>query len=307
MASGMLGRLMPGSSSRRRWGKLALLVLGLGLVGVAVARPRFGQTITHVQRRGADLFVLLDVSRSMLAEDVAPNRLERARSDILDLLKRLPGDRVGLIAFAGAPSLVVPLTTDHGFFRSQLADVGPETAPRGGSLIGDAIRKALESMDERADRDQAIVLITDGEDHDSFPEDAARLAAGRNVRVFAVGLGDSGDGARIPVHDESGNLRYVRHDGQEVWSRMDERLLKQIALTTSGAYIPARTTVYDLGGIYEDHLAGLTRGEISSEKRKRLLDRFQLFGCLGFVCLLVEMMIPDYRRRVVVDMQEAES
>ena len=280
------------------------MMLAVACLIVASARPRFGVFFEDVSEKGVDLFVLLDVSRSMLAEDVAPNRLERAKSDILDLLQKLDGDRVGLIAFAGAPVELVPLTTDQGFFRMVLKDVDPDSAPRGGSLIGDAIRKAMESMEERRDRDQVIVLITDGEDHDSFPSEAAKQAAERNIRIISVGLGDTGEGARIPRRNEDGSLAFVRHEGQEVWSKMDERLLKELALTTSGAYVPAQTRAYDLGRIYDEHLSKLTRGEIQAEKRKRYREQFQLFGGIGLGLLLIEMLISrfgdaDVRRREV--------
>jgi Ca-activated chloride channel homolog len=291
----MVGRLMPALRGPRPWIKGGAVLVGLTCLIMAAARPRFGTYFEEVVQRGVDVFILLDVSKSMLAEDVSPNRLERAKSDIRDLLNKLGGDRVGLIVFSGAPVVKVPLTTDQGFFRMALDEVGPQSAPRGGSLIGDAIRKALESMDPQRDRSRVIVLITDGEDQDSFPEQAAEQAAERGVKIIAVGLGDSGEGARIPVRDEAGQLRYVRHEGQEVWSKMDERLLKQIALATSGAYIPAKTRAYDLGRIYEDHLAGLTGGEIKEEKRKRYQEQFQLFACLGLGFLLVEMTIASYR------------
>jgi Ca-activated chloride channel family protein len=151
-------------------------------------------------------------------------------------------------------------------------------------------------MPERRDRDQVIVLITDGEDHDSFPEEAAKQAAERSVRIFTVGLGDSDQGARIPIRDEDGQLLYLKHQGQEVWSKVDERLLKEIALTTGGAYIPAKTRAYDLGQVYVDQTAKLTRGTVREEKRKRYREQFQLFVCLGVGLLLAEMVIPTYRR-----------
>ena len=293
----MLVRLLPAADQGRWWLKAAALVLGVGLLVTAAARPRWGVYLQDVEARGVDLFVLLDVSKSMLAEDVAPNRLDRAKSDIRDLLSHLTGDRVGLIVFAGAAIVRTPLTTDHGFFQLVLDDTDPDSAPRGGSLIGDAIRKALEAMEKRDDRDQVIVLITDGEDHDSFPQEAARQAAERGVKVICVGLGDADDGQRIPIRDDAGNLVYMKHDGQEIWSKMDEDVLKEIALTTSGAYIPAKTTAYDLGRVYEDHLAGLTRGEVLAQKRKRYRERFQLFILLGLGVLLLEMVIPRYPRR----------
>jgi Ca-activated chloride channel homolog len=293
----MLRRLMPVMAKGRVWMKTVVLLAGLGLLIFAAARPRWGVYFEDVHSRGVDMVVLLDVSRSMLAEDVAPNRLERAKSDIRDLLQHLEGDRVGLIAFAGAAVVQAPLTTDHGFFQMILDDTDPDSAPRGGSLIGDAIRKALEAMPPRHDRDQVIVLITDGEDHDSFPAEAAKAAAERNVKVIAVGLGDADQGMRIPMRDATGNLSYLKHDGQEVWSKMDEALLKEIALTTGGAYIPARTRAYDLGQVYADHLLGLTRGEVNAEKKKRYRERFQLFVVLGLSMLLLEMVVPRYPRR----------
>lgn len=292
----MVGRLMPTFDSGRTWIKAILLMVSLSLLVVAIARPRFGYYFEETSSRGVDLFVVLDVSKSMLAEDVKPNRLERAKSDILDLLSRLEGDRVGLIVFAGAPVIQVPLTTDHGFYKLMLQDVDCNSAPKGGTMIGDAIRKAMSAMEQRADRDQAVVLITDGGDLDSFPEEAAQLAAQRNLQIITVGLGDAGDGARIPTRKADGGMSFVQHEGQEIWSKMDEALLEKIATTTSGAYIPAQTLSYDLGRIYDDQLAKLTAGDISTEKRKRFHERFQWFGICGLLLLLVEMMIHPYRR-----------
>ena len=291
----MVARLMPSLGGPRPWVKGGLLLAGISLLIVAGARPRFGVYTETVHQRGVDLFVLLDVSRSMTAEDVAPSRLERAKSDVRDLLPHLAGDRVGLIVFAGKPVVKVPLTNDQGFFRMVLDEVDVRSAPRGGTLIGDAIRKALETMPRSRDRDQVLVLITDGEDQDSMAEDAAKAAAERGVKVFTVGLGDAREGARIPVRDDSGRLTYLQYEGQERWSRRNDDLLKQIALSTGGAYIPAGTQAYDLGQVYDDHLANLTRTEYDAEKRKRYRERFQLFVCLGMLLLLVDMGTASYR------------
>ena len=290
------GRLLPPVERPRGWLKSSLLILALGLLIAGLARPRWGIYFESIRARGVDLFVLLDVSRSMLADDVTPNRLEHAKSDIRDLLQQLTGDRVGLIVFAGASVVKVPLTTDHGFFLTSLDEVDTSSAPRGGSLIGDAIRKALESLEPRADRDQVLVLITDGEDQDSFPAEAAKQAAERGVKIFTVGLGDTAEGRRIPVRDEQGNQVFLKQDGQEVWSKMDEKLLKEIALATGGAYVPAQTRAYDLGAIYRDRLAQLARGEISAQKRKRYGEQYQIFLVAGFVLLLLESLVSRYPR-----------
>jgi Ca-activated chloride channel family protein len=302
----MVQRLMPALGGPRAWVKGILLLVGIGLLIVAGARPRFGVYTETVKQRGADLFVLLDVSRSMTAEDVAPSRLERAKSDVRDLLTRLAGDRVGLIVFAGKPVVKVPLTSDQGFFRMVLDEVDIRSAPRGGTLIGDAIRKALEIMPRSSNRSQVLVLITDGEDQDSYAEQAARQAAERGAKIFTVGIGDSREGARIPLRDTSGQLTYLQYEGQERWSKLNDQLLKQIALATGGAYVPAGTRAYDLGQVYSDHLAGLTRGEYQAEKRKRYREQFQLFVCLGVALLLVEMGVASYRRRSTGAAQDSE-
>lgn len=289
---GMAERLAPVSGPGRLWVRAVLMMSAVGLLITAAARPRFGVVVEQVTARGVDLYVLLDVSRSMLAEDVAPNRLDRAKSDILDLLPRLQGDRVGLIVFAGAPVELVPLTTDHGFFRMALDDADPDSAPRGGSLIGDAIRRAMEGLEERRDRDQVIVLISDGDDHESFPLEAAGQAAERGIRVIAIGLGDTSEGARIPQRREDGTLTYAQHEGEEYWSKMNATLLEKIAVRTSGAWVPARNLAYDVGQIYEERLAGLTRGELRSEHRRRFREQFQVFSIAGLLLLLCELAVP---------------
>jgi len=295
----MRGRIMPAVDPAHAWTKGSILVVALGLAIVAAAGPRFGVYYEEVTQRGADVFVVLDVSRSMTAEDVAPSRLERAKSDIRDLLDRVAGDRVGLIVFAGKPVVKVPLTTDRGFFEMMLDGVDTTSAPRGGTLIGDAVRKAIEAMPPRGDRDQAIVLITDGEDQESLPIEAARHAAERGIKIFTVALGDSTEGARIPVAGADGQRTYLKYAGAEHWSKVDEKLLRDIALATGGAYIPAGTKSYDLGQVYTDHLTKLTHGEYGSQKRRRYHEQFQWFLGFGLALLLVEMAVPLYSKKQI--------
>jgi Ca-activated chloride channel homolog len=294
----MRERIMPALVGPRPWIKGAAIVVALGLLITAVAGPRFGAYHQEITQRGADIFVVLDVSRSMTAEDVAPNRLERAKLDVRDLLERVGGDRVGLIAFAGKPIVLVPLTTDRGFFEMVLDSADTTIAPRGGTLIGDAIRKAIASMPARGDRDQAIVLITDGEDHESAPEEAAKSAAARGIKIFTVALGDSAEGARIPVAANGGGRKYLQYAGKEVWSKVDEQLLKRIADLTGGLYVPAGTKAYDLGQLYKDHLAKLAHGEYGGQQQQvRFRERYQWFLCLGVAMLLVGMAVPEYSKK----------
>ena len=295
LSSKMAPRLLPEFRSGRWLLQSLLWLIAVTCLCIAMAGPRWGVAIETVTQRGADLIVALDVSRSMLSRDVTPSRIDRARSDLLDLLKKLEGDRVGLVAFAGKASVVCPLTTDQGFFQLALDEVGPHSVSIGGTAIGDAIRTCLDNMEHSNERDQAIVLITDGEDHDSFPEEAAAMAADREVRIFCIGLGDASEGSRVPAADDSG---FMKFEGQEVWSKMDESLLKTIAATTQGAYVPAQTLDYDLGQIYEEHLASLRGGEFATEQRKRHKERFQVFVAAGLLALLLELFLTPKARRL---------
>ncbi len=301
----MRARLMPDLRGPRRWWKGLALLLGLAAAILALARPRFGTRFEEVVARGLDLSIVLDVSRSMLAEDIAPNRLERAKFDIQDVLEQLRGDRAGLIVFAGRPVVKVPLTTDHGFFRQALEEVDTQSAPRGGSLIGDALRKSLETMKPAHDRDQVVLLITDGEDQDSYPLEAAEAAAERGVKVIAVGLGDPREGARIPLQEKGSAKGYVEHAGQQVWSKLDEELLRSIALKTGGTYIPAATRAYDLGERCREELAELRRAETRGGKRERRLEQYQWFAFTAVVFLLGESLVAPCRTQAYLESEKA--
>ncbi|MDR1484023.1 MAG: VWA domain-containing protein [Planctomycetaceae bacterium] len=283
----MIGRLMPVFNFGRFLFSCVCFSVGMLFIIVSAACPMFGEYFENVSRKGCDVFVLLDVSRSMLAEDVAPNRLERAKSSIRDLLDNVVGDRVGLLVFAGKPIIKVPLTTDRGFYNEILNDVNITSAPSGGTSIGDAIRRALSAMPPEAERDQAIVLITDGEDHESMPLDAALDAAERNVRILAVGLGDTIDGGRIPIRDENGNLTFLKYDGREIWSKVDEKTLREIAKITNGTYVPAGNKSFDLGQIYSQNISKLSSGEFQIEQQKKYHKQFQIFLILAVIALFI--------------------
>ena len=291
----MVARLMPSFRSPRPWIKAGTILAGLALLIVAAARPQWGVYYEEFSGRGTDLIVLLDVSRSMLAEDVPPNRLGRAKADVRDLLQKLVGDRVGLVVFAGTPVVKVPLTTDHAFFRLILEEVDTDSASRGGSHIGDGIRECLDLMPPRHDRDQVILLITDGEDHDSYPLEAAKKAALRDVKIFAVGLGDPGSKSRIPLRKKPGGLHYLEDgQGRIVESGMNSTLLKELALKTGGAYAPAGVQDYDLTAFHEKYILPLARGDVQTDKQKRYRDRYQVFAAFGLALLLIETLIAGY-------------
>ena len=286
----MRARILPHESAGRSWLKTALLAMTFifGLLGLA--RPRWGVYYETVHARGSDIYVIVDVSRSMLANDVLPSRLGRAKADVQGLLSHLKGERVGLIAFAGVAAVKCPLTSDYNFVRLALDELSPNSVARGGTAIGDAIRKALEVLPKVNDRDQALLLITDGDDQQSYPMEAAAAAAERSVAIFTVGLGDVEQGAQIPVGEGTGR-GFVQYKGESVVSKMDENLLKNIALKTQGAYVPARTQAYDLGKLYADHLATLRGAEGGEQKRSRLSEQYQWFLAFEVLCLLAELSI----------------
>jgi Ca-activated chloride channel family protein len=304
VAQAMWSRILPADSRARFWVKLLLRETALVTGLVALAGPRFGTQYEEVVPRGSDLYVLIDVSRSMLAEDVPPSRLGRAKADVAALVTRLEGERVGLIAFAGQAVVKCPLTVDYDAFRRSLDELDPGSAPRGGTAIGDAIRKALEVFQARADRDQAILLITDGDDQQSYPLEAAAVAAEHHVTIFAVGLGDTDHGARIPQGAESKS--YVEYQGQQVWSKLDGSLLEEIALKTAGVYVPVGTRAYDLGELYAKYLHGRRGSDEQSRKRIRRSDQFQIFLALALLALLADSFMRSYPGAVKRPEQELQ-
>jgi len=294
VARAMWDRILPEQSRIRFWSKQFLRIVAIVAGLVAMAGPRFGTEIEKIIPRGSDLYVLIDVSRSMLAEDVLPSRLGRAKADISALLNRLEGERVGLIAFAGQAVVKCPLTVDYDSFRRALQELDPASAPRGGTAIGDAIRKALEVFQSKVDRDQAMLLITDGDDQQSYPLEAAAVAADHHVTIFTVGLGDSDQGARIPQQDASKN--FVEYQGEQVWSKMDGSLLGEIALKTSGVYVPAGTKAYDLGELYSNHLKNRQAQDEATQERSRRSEQYQIFLAIAIVALLIDLFLSPYRK-----------
>lgn len=210
-------------------------------------------------------------------------------------MNRLEGERVGLIAFAGQAVVKCPLTVDYDSFRRALDELDPNSAPRGGTAIGDAIRKALEVFTTNAEREQSILLITDGDDQESYPLEAAAVAAERKVTVFTVGLGDAEQGARVPQKGSSGS--FTEHEGQQVWSKLDNKLLQEIAIKTSGVYIPAGTRSYDLGQLYADHLQGRRGKDAEAQKRTRRGERYQIFLAIALFALVTDWCVRAYARR----------
>lgn len=284
-------RLVDSPSAWRRRLRIVLLSLSAMFLILALMRPQWGMRYVATQTFGAEIMICLDVSRSMLAEDVAPNRLERAKAEIADLLTYLDGNQVGIIAFAGRASVLSPMTPDFSFLRLVLEGIGVHSATRGGTRLEEPIRKALAGFGPPGDAARAILLITDGEDQDSFPLDAARAAAELGVRIIAIGFGDE-NGSEIYVTDRRSGARerILDASGRPVLSRLDGDLLREIALTTQGAYVPAGTGLLDLESIYEQHIARLTRAQLTA-RRKLVREEVYQWAVLAGLILLISSVV----------------
>ena len=274
--------------------KVGLLTLAFVALVVAAARPGWGPRSRQVERRGRDVVFVVDVSRSMLAQDLAPNRLERAKLAILDTIERLEGDRVALVPFAGTASVKSPLTTDYGFFRSAAARLAVTSVPRGGTLLGDALRTVRdEVLDARAIELKDILLITDGEDQGSFPVEVAQELGAQGVRIIAIGIGDPLQGQPIPA---AGG--FVEHDGQRVLSRLDDDGLRAVAgATPGGRYVNVATGNVDLGDLYTTLIASAEQAVYEDTIAELFEDRFQLFVAVALGSLALALALPDRLRR----------
>jgi Ca-activated chloride channel family protein len=279
----------------RRW-KAALLVVAILFGALALAQPRWGFEWREVKRTGVDVFVLLDVSKSMLTEDVRPNRLTQAKYAVEDLLNKFEGDRAGLVAFAGTAFVQCPLTVDYDAFRLTLRDANPSVIPRGGTAIGPAIRTAVKGFEAGEGRDRAIVLITDGEQTEGDALAAADEAAKAGVHIYTIGVGTA-EGELIPVREDGKAMDFLKDsEGKVVKSRLDEETLKQIALKTQGIYVRSAAGDFGMDTIYEKGIGQLQRKEAEAKLQKRYFERFQWPLGIAFALLAVETFVSDRRK-----------
>lgn len=298
----LAGTLTPGVKPRRILAKGFIAAAAMAMLAIALARPGWNPQAQKVTRSGRDIAILIDVSRSMLAEDVKPNRLERAKLIVKDLMEVARGDRIGIVAFAGASSVRCPLTTDSSFARLALDELTPLTVARGGTMIGDAIRTALDQLFKDGEgRFRDIVLITDGEDQDSFPLEAAAAAAERGVRIIAVGLGSELGGATIPNEPTTGGSReggVVRYDGEVVTTRLDSDSLRKVAnATPGGVYLNVGTGNLQMDKVYRQLMERAERREQETTERMKYQEGFQVFLGAALVLLVLEGFIGERARR----------
>ena len=297
-ADGTRERLLAGVDLRRRRHKAALIVAAIALLAIAAARPQLGVGVQEATHQGIDLVVALDTSLSMQAADIKPNRLEKAKHEVAGLIDRLEGDRIGLLPFAGVAFPYCPLTPDYAGARMFLNAVEPGFIPQPGTALAGAIRSGLEMLEQAeaaddAEYDRAILLVTDGEGHDTGLLEAARAAKEAGVPVYAVGIGTP-EAEPIPVYDQEGGHRGYKRgaDGKTVLSRLNEPGLREVAEITGGRYWRATTGELELGRLYRE-LSGLRERRIGSREFRVYEERFQWPLALAVLLLLAELLLPE--------------
>ena len=298
----MFARLLPDYSSWRPVVKIVLSGLAMGLLVVAIANPQFGTKVEKGKRAGSDVAICLDVSNSMMAEDIQPNRLERAKRVVSNLLGELAGDRVSLVVFAGTSYIQMPLTSDYGATKLFLDQVSCDLIATQGTAIGDAIDKAMQTFgygdpdrEWESSRGRAIVVISDGENHEDNAVESARKAAKEGVRVCTIGLGQE-QGAPIPEYSPRGRTNNYKRDrnGSIVMSRLNEQMLRDVAHAGNGVYLHAGNVNSSLSSITKV-LQGLEKEEYGEAVFSAYESRYQYPLVAALVCLLAEVLI--YERR----------
>lgn len=287
-------RLLAGWSPARQRTKAVLLILAILCAVIALTRPKYGFHWEEVKRRGVDIVIALDVSRSMLAEDVSPNRLERAKREIIDLFSMIEGDRVGLVAFSGTSFLQCPLTLDYGAVRIFLDELTTDLIPVPGTAVAEAIDKAVAAFDPKDRESRVVILITDGEDHEGDPIAAAKRASEKGVKIYAIGIGKS-EGAPIPNPETGGFKKDSK--GELILSKLGEETLQRIALATGGSYVRSVTGGLDLEKIYQDIRKNVEEKDLQSGRRKRYEERYQWPLFVALLIVLFEAVLRESKRR----------
>ncbi|MEA3328968.1 MAG: VWA domain-containing protein [Candidatus Omnitrophota bacterium] len=276
--------------------KVILIILAVFLVVLSFSRPQWGFYWQEVKRKGLDIIIAVDISKSMLASDVKPNRLERAKLAIKDFIRHLQGDRVGLIAFAGEAFLQCPLTVDYGGFLLSVDSLNVNLIPRGGTSISRAVKEAIRGYEDGLNKYKALIIITDGEDHEGNAEKAAEEAKKEGVKIFCIGIGTP-QGELITLTDEKGSKTFLKdNQGNVVKTRLDETTLQKIVLTTGGSYIRSGATRFGLNLVYEEKLSKMEKREFESKLAKQFEERFQIPLGLAFLLLIGELFITERKK-----------
>jgi Ca-activated chloride channel homolog len=304
LSPSLIKELTSSVSHRRKQLKAVLFAMGISLIVMAVARPQYGYVWEEVKSKGIDVVFAIDTSRSMLAQDIKPNRLSRAKLAVLDFIDKMGTDRIGLVAFSGSAFLQCPLTLDYNAFRQSLEILEPGVIPVPGTDIASAITMA-ESAFNKENNFKILILITDGEDLETNGIVMAASAANRGVRVFTLGVG-SKEGEIIPITDNQGQPNYVRDEnGNVVRTRLDEDTLRKISAASKGFYSPLGPLGEGLETVYSLGLEEIPRQELNSRMNKQAIERYQWVLAAGILLLMLEWLIGTRRSVVKIARQAA--
>ncbi len=287
----LVSSLMPSYSRARVWVRLTLFSIGFFFFIIGLSRPQIGAKLKEVETKGAEIMIALDVSNSMLAEDYSPNRLDRAKLAISRLVDKLREDRIGLIVFAGNSFVQLPITTDYVSAKMFLNSISTESVPVQGTAIGEAINTAIRSFSAQSENSRAIIIITDGENHEDDPVAAARQAAEMGIRVFTIGVG-SPEGKPIPMNGELLKDR----NGEIVVTRLDESVLQEVAKAGNGVYVRAGNSEFGLNPIIED-IKRMDDEKFSSVVFEEYDEQFMYFFAIALFFFVLEMLVGDRRSK----------
>lgn len=293
----LVGELVTDIKKGRRRVKAFLSLLAMAFGIVALTQPQWGYHWEEIKRLGVDIIVAIDVSESMLAEDVKPSRLERAKREVFDLIEMLEGDRIGLIVFAGTSFVQCPLTLDYGACKMFLDYIDTDLIPVPGTALADAIRTATASFSRRERKSKALILITDGENHEGEPIEAAKEAKQEGIKIFPIGVGRK-EGVPIPLRGGSGGFKKDRQ-GDMVITHLDETTLQKIALETGGSYVSSVTGDMDLDKIYKEGIKQrIEQKQLKSTRKRRWEQRFQWFILCALLFIGLEFFVSERKTAI---------
>ncbi len=292
----LVNRLMPDASKKKPVLKFVLLMIAYSFVVIGVAGPKFGTKLQETKRKGAEIIIALDVSNSMMAEDIQPNRLERAKQAVSRLIDRLGENKIGLIVFAGEAYTQLPITSDYVSAKMFLSTISPEIVPVQGTAIGTAINLAVNSFSPTSEAGKAIIVITDGENHEDDPVRAAEEAVKKGINVYTIGVGST-QGTPIPVKTTSGQRDFQKdRSGNTVMTKLDEKTLQEVAMAGKGIYVRATTANMGLNNVY-DEINKLEKTEYDAKIYTDFAEMFQWPFGVALAFLLVELLISNRKNR----------
>ncbi len=289
----LLDEILRVINPKNRMIKTGLILAALFFIVIAAMEPKYDFTWEKVNRKGVDIIIALDTSKSMYASDISPSRFERSKLEIKNLINNLQGDRIGLVIFTSKAITQCPLTLDYSTFNLFLDEIEIGSLPKGGTSLYSAVDKSIESFDKKYKKDRVLILVTDGETHDENIDKAVEKAKENAVKIFTIGLG-SKDGVPIIIPSENGEKKYLKDEkGDIVLTKLNDEPLKKLALHTNGAYIQGGSGGFSLEKLYTETIAPLDGRDLESQRKKRYEHRFYIPLFLAILCLFIEGLLVE--------------